>query len=156
MTVKVTTKDYGAKRAQALLKQPRKQLRIGILETEAAQPHPSRPGRTIGQVAVWMEYGTEDYGFNTPRRSWLFDWLDESRDLIARQLSADTMRVIFHNESESGALKKRGSAYRKKIQGRIKRHIPPPNAPYTILHKQGSTPLIDTKLFFDSIRYEVV
>jgi hypothetical protein len=156
MATKVRVVDHGAKRAAWLSGQPRKILRLGILPAEAAQPHTSRPGRTIGQVAVWMEYGTMDYGWNTPRRSWLFDWLDENLDRITKQLGADTHRVIFAGEDEATALGRRGTAYRQAIQGRIKRHIPPPNAPSTLERKDGTTPLIDTKLFYDSIRWEVI
>ena len=155
--VKVTVKDHGAKRAQALLKQQRHRLRVGILETEASQPHPSRPGTTVGQVAAWMEYGTEEYGHTTPRRSWLFDWKDENIDVIVKQLAAATMRVIFANEDEKWALSKLGTIYRRQIEERIRyANVFASNAPSTIKKKGFDLPLIDTETFIEAIRWEVV
>jgi hypothetical protein len=156
MPVRVRVVDHGAERAKWLAQQPRKHLRIGILPAEAVQLHPSREGVTIGDVAVWMEYGTGMGPGSTPARSWLFDWLAENEKLITEQLATDTYRVIFAGDDEATSLGRRGTAYRQSIQGRIKRRIPPPNAPYTLLYKRGDTPLMDTKLFYDSIRWEVI
>lgn len=156
MTVKVTVKDRGAKRAEALLRQPRKMLRIGVLEAEAAQPHPTRYGRTTGQVAVWAEYGTRD-GHVPPRR-WLFGWLDLHIEEITQQLATDTMRVIFSNESEKSALEKRGTVYRRQIIDRIEFSNDIPKIEASTIRRKGGldTPLIDTEWFIDRIRYEVV
>lgn len=156
MTVRIKVVDRGAKRAQRLLQQPRKKLRIGVLEREAVIPHTHDPDVTMGQLAVWHEYGTPD----TPARSWLNDWVDEHIDVITRQLSADTLRVLFGKppEDEAEALKKRGSAYRQQIRGRIRRGIAPQNKAATLRKKKdrSTTPLIDWGEFIDAIRYEVV
>lgn len=159
MTVKVRVEDHGAKRAQALLRQPRKKLRIGVLENEAAQPHPTRPGVTVGDVAIWMEYGTGDgRPPNTPARSFIFDWKDENIDKIAQQLATDTLRVIFSNENEVQALSKRGTMYRDWIRKRIVARPGnwKPLSPRRIREKGHDMPLIDTGLLYESIRWEVV
>ena len=65
MTVKVRVQDNGANRAKALLNRPRKKLLVGVLPEQAAQHHSK--GVTIGEVAMWMEYGTDDGGKGTPR-----------------------------------------------------------------------------------------
>jgi hypothetical protein len=154
--VKVTTIDHGLKRARQLLKQPRKILRIGVLESEAAQPHPSRDGVTIGQVARWQEYGAGMGPGATPARSWLWGWFWEHYDLIYRQLAADTYRVIFAGENEALALMKRGGVYRDQIEDRIRyENVFASNAPSTIKKKGFDLPLIDTETFVESIQYEV-
>ncbi len=155
MTVKVTVVDNGAKRAQALLKKKRKVLRVGILEREANQQHPTGDGVTIGDVAVWNEYGTD----TAPARSWLFNWLDENLQDIYKQLTADTMRVVFGKppEDEATALGKRGSVYRQQIEDRIRyANVFASNAPSTVRKKGFDLPLIDSETFIEAIRWEVV
>ena len=158
MTVRVTVKDHGAKRARELLKRPRKELWIGVLHEQGSQSHPS--GTTIGQIAYWMEFG-----FDAPNgkfiwpRSWLRDWLDENEKRIGRQLAADTARVLFGipPESESKALSKRGGVFRREIQQRI---ISVPSnwaklSDVTIKNKGHDAPLIETTTFGNAIRYKV-
>jgi len=156
--VKVTVVDSGMKRAQALLKQPRKKLMLGVLPAQASQHHSK--GVTIGEVAVWMEYGF--YARNgewVEPRSWLFDWLDENINTITRQLATDTLRVLFGKppESEQFALEKRGGQYRRQVLDRIEfSNDIRENKPSTIRRKGGlDTPLIDTEKFINAILYKV-
>jgi hypothetical protein len=154
--VKVTVKDHGFNRAKTLLRQPRKVLSVGVHPSEALQPHPSKAGVTVGDVAVWMEYGTDDG--HVPARSWLFDWVDQEADVISRQLATDTMRVLFGQppEDEAVALGKRGTVYRRQIIDRIRYENPfVSNAPATIKKKGFDLPLIDSETFIESIRWEV-
>ena len=153
MTVTVVVKDHGAKRARELLKKPRKELWVGVLQAQGAQQHPS--GLTIGTIAAHMEYGTDV----VPARSWLFDWLDENVKTIVQQLAADTARVLFAKppESETKALSKRGGVYKRQIQQRIAA-VPgywEPLKPDTIRKKGHDWALIDTTTFINAIRYEV-
>jgi len=154
--IKVTVKDNGFNRAQALLRKERKVLSLGVHPTEAAQPHPSRPGVSVGDVAVWMEYGTDDG--HVPARSWLRDWVDGEADVISRQLAADTMRVLFGKppEDEATALGKRGTVYRRQIIDRIRyENVLDRNEPATVATKGFDLPLIDSETFIESIRWEV-
>lgn len=156
MTVRVRIEDNGAKRAQKLLQQPRKVLKVGVFGSWAAAPHPSRAGVTVGDVARWMEYGAGNGPGATPARSWLFDWLDREIYDIFRDLQADTMRVLFGGADEKQALMKRGSVYRQQIEDRIRyENVFKSNAPSTIKKKGFDLPLIDTETFVESIRYEV-
>ncbi len=147
---KVRVVDNGAKRAMQLSQQPRMKLLLGILPEEARKKH-GFDDATIGQVAIWNEYGTP----TTPARSWLGDFVDENEDLFAKQLGADTLRVIFAKEDERTVLSKRGSEYRHKMIGRIKRRIDPANAPSTLARKRGNVPLIDLGIFLDALRWQV-
>ncbi len=153
MTVTVTVKDHGAKRARELLKRPRKELWVGVLQAQGAQQHPS--GLTIGTIAAHMEFGTD----MIPARSWLFDWVDENAKKITQQLAADTARVLFAvpPESEEKALGKRGGVYKRQIQQRIAA-VPgywEALKQSTIRKKGHAFPLIDTTTFINAIRYEV-
>jgi hypothetical protein len=157
MTVKVKRIDHGARRARELLRRGRLNLKVGVLQNEAQQGHPS--GHTIGQIAVWMEYGGGIDEDSPPARSWLFDWLDVNYKIITKQLAADTARVIFGvpPESERKALSKRGGEYRRSIWMRI-RNVPGDwegLKEATIRKKGHSAPLIDTTTFINAIRWEV-
>ena len=153
--VEIKVVDHGAKRAKALLNQPRKKLMIGVLPDQADQHHSK--GKTKGEVALWMEYGTDDG--HVPARSWLHDWLDENIHDIVFQLAADTMRVLFGKppENEKKALSQRGTIYRRQIVDRIEfGNVLEKLAASTIRRKGGlDTPLIDTETFIDSIRWKV-
>jgi hypothetical protein len=157
MTVVVTVKDHGAKRARELLKKKRLELWVGVLQAEGSQKHHS--GNTFGQIAWWMEKGTGMDGDGIPARSWLFDWLDDNSKLITQQLAADTARVLYAKppETERGALKKRGAEYRRSIWIRI---LGRPASwdklkEETIRKKGHDTPLIDTADFVNAIRWEL-
>lgn len=156
MTVRVRDTDLGFKKAKALAAQRRMMLSVGVLESEGRQAHSK--GVTIGEVATWMEFGTADG--HIPARSWLRDWLDENLTDIFRQLSTDTLRVLFGKppENEKQALSKRGTMYRRQIVDRIE--TIPGNwralEKATIKRKGGlDTPLIDTERFIDNIRWKV-
>jgi hypothetical protein len=150
VTVKIKVDDAAQKRALALLKEDRKALTIGVLPEDAVDKHPTADA-TIGEIALWSEYGTD----TQPARSWLFDWVDAKEDEILNQLAADTYRAIFEEEEEAKLLEKRGKTYIRQINARIKRIIPPPNRPATLRRKNGTTPLIDTKVFLQSIKFKV-
>jgi hypothetical protein len=158
MTVRVTVKDHGAKRARELLKRPRLSLRVGVLQEQGTQLHPS--GATIAQIAWWMEKGFFAGDRWIWPRSWLFDWLDENEKQIAKKLTAATMRVIYGQppESEREALGKLGTVFRRGIWYRI-RDVPAYWAPLedsTVRKKGHAAPLIETTTFINAIRWEVV
>lgn len=155
--VKVTVDDRGAKRAMKLLSRPRQVLRVGVLPAEGAVPHPfSSSGKTVGEIAAYHEYG-----IGVPIRSWLNGWYLEREDEIARQLAADTYRVLFGDTGEPEndewvALNKRGGVYAQQIQDRIRYgNAFTSNAPGTIKKKGFDLPLIDSEFFIESISHEV-
>lgn len=155
MGVRVRIEDRGAKRAKKMAAQPRKVLRLGVLPREAALPHPSRQGVTVGDVARWNEYGTPD----TPARSWLRDWVDINERDIIQNMITDTLRLLFQKqqEGEAEALGKRGTVYRRSMIDRIRyENAFVGNRPSTIKKKGFDLPLIDTETFVESIRWDVV
>ena len=129
---------------------PQPSLKVGVTERTAETLHP-KTGKPIGDIAFFNEYGTMD----TPARSFIRDWVDGNIDRIAKQIGTDTLRILMTDEKLEAALKKRGATYRKEIIKRIRDHIPPPNAPSTVVQKSGDTPLIDTETLIDAIIYEI-
>lgn len=126
-------------------------LKVGVTERSGAAVHPNGNGKTVGDIAFFNEYGT----MTIPARSFIRDWVDGNIDKIAKQIGADTMRVLMAKESWEKALKQRGSVYRQEVLRRIHDGIPPPNAESTLAQKQGDTPLIDTTTLINAIVYEV-
>ena len=145
----VRVRDRGAKSIERKMRGQRK-LRVGVLGSKAERTYPNS-NLTVGEVARLNELGTD----TVPARSFLRDWADENKSKIARQLVADTHRAIFANEDEEAALGKRGREYAREVVGRIKRRIPPPNAPATLRKKRGDVPLVDTGTLIDSIGWDL-
>ena len=147
----VKVDDRALKKAIRLLGEDLKALQIGVLPEDAGKEHSE--GVTVGEVAVYNEYGTEDI----PARSWLFDFIDENVKEISTQLAADTMRLVNDPEAtQESVLKKRGIEYVRRIVRRMKNSIPPPNAPATLRRKRGTTTLIDTTKLISFIKFKVV
>jgi hypothetical protein len=152
MTSPVRVVDHGAKRAMQLSKQPRLKLRIGVLPSDAGTKHKDS-GESVGQIALWAEYGWP----GVKGRYWLDGWLIEEADVIVKQLAADTHRVIMASADERTALERRGSVYRQQVDDRIRfANVLRGNAPSTIAKKGFDLPLIDTEQFIETIRWEVV
>ena len=147
------TRKKGAdmRRALKISKQPRKILEVGIMAPESLKTPNYGSTANIFEVAVANEYGT----MTQPARSWLRDWFNPRIGKIKAQMKTATMRVIFGEEDERGALEKLGRRYKNQIKKRIKERIPPPNSELTLFLKDGDTPLIDTKEFFKAIKFRV-
>lgn len=126
-------------------------LLVGVLEPEASR-HYKDSTVTIGEVALWNEMGTA----TIRARSFMRLYTEEAQAKIVNQMTSAVHRVVFANEDAGSALRKIGKEHVSHIVARIKRHIPPPNAPITIERKGSDTPLIDTGVLIDSISYEVV
>jgi len=126
-------------------------MKLGITEKSGSDEHPNAPGKTVGDVAFFNEYGT----MTIPARSFIRDWVDGNIDRIAKNMGTDVQRVLMTNEKMKTALTKRGVVYRTAVIKRIIARIPPPNAPLTVLLKGSDVPLIDTGTLIDAIVYEV-
>lgn len=144
--VKITENKKLKKRIYG--KQPT--LVIGVLEPESDIQYLGSDA-TIGKVAIWNHQGTA----TIPARPFLSTYVDENRDKIIKQFSSAMSRVIFTGESETQALGQLGDAYVKGIQTRIRKGVGDDNAESTLLHKEGSTPLIDTGVLLRSISWDI-
>lgn len=101
---------------------------------------------TVGEVAVYNEFGTTDDEGNThvPERSFLRSTMDEKRSVI-QDFIDKTLEKVPDEYTTEQALERIGLFAVKLIAQKINSNIPPPNAPSTIRRKQSSQTLIDTR-----------
>jgi hypothetical protein len=145
--VSVRSVDHGA---NALIKAMKAiqgtTLRVGVLQGDA-----SHGETTVGDIAEYQEFGTEDI----PARSFIRAWYDESLTknraamrVVLRQVTRGTITI----QQAFGQL---GSLFVAEIQKRIVERIPPPLKDSTVKAKGSDVPLIDTGQLRASITFEV-
>ena len=136
---KVTDKDRGWKRLQALARQLASQdvhVKVGVLDDGRAGSE-VRDGITNGELAVMMEFGTQ----NAPARSWIGRTFDQKRG----EVQADMQRLLTHvldgKTTVDKALNVLGAKYSAEVKNTVTQgeQIPPPNAPSTLARKEGKT-----------------
>ena len=108
---------------------------------------------TLAEIAAVNEYGSEDG--HIPERSFLRSTYDEGRERYAGLAQqAVTDHVDGRRDIRQG-LERLGMVGVADVQERIRRGIPPANAPSTIARKGSDKPLIDTGRLRQSIDYVV-
>lgn len=136
---KVTDKDRGWKRLQALAQQLASQdvhVKVGVLDDGRAGSE-VRDGITNGMLAVAMEFGTS----RIPARSWIGRTFDQKRN----EVQADMQRLLGHivdgKLSVDKALNVLGAKYSAEVKNTVTQgeQIPPPNAPSTLARKLAKT-----------------
>jgi hypothetical protein len=106
---------------------------------------------TLGDVAVWNEYGTD----RIPERSFIRSTHDENVSKWRKVTDDLRSAVIIGKHTTEWALKYMGLVIKTAIQKKIRDQIPPPNAESTVARKHSTTPLIDTGQLINSLNYEV-
>lgn len=136
---KVTDKDKGWRRLQALAKSLAADdvhVRVGVLDDGRAGSE-DRDGITTGQLAVAMEFGTQ----NAPARSWIGRTFDQKRG----EVQADMQRLLGHlvdgKITVDKALNVLGAKYSAAVKNTVTQgeQIQPPNAPSTLARKLAKT-----------------
>jgi len=148
---KIKTRDNKARKWVRKLRRAPITLRVGVLMPEANQTHPNSPGTTIGEIAIYNEFGTG----TIPARSFARGWADENNAKIITDLTKVARDSMLKGKDEKIALAKKGKTYANSMKRRIKAVIRPLNSINTLPHKKGDTPLIDTKLLFKAIKFTV-
>lgn len=118
-------------------------LTVGIHE-DAGE---TEDGLTVAQVAAFHEFGT----VNIPERSFLRATLDSEKPQI-ESLVKDVTRQVISNRRRLGskrALSILGADIQRRIQGTIRRRIPPE------LKSRVGTPLIASSQLIGSIAFKV-
>ncbi len=136
---KVTDKDKGWNRLQELAKRLAANdvhVRVGVLDDGRAGSE-DRDGITTGQLAVAMEFGTQ----NAPARSWIGRTFDQKRG----EVQADMQRLLGHlvdgKITVDKALNVLGAKYSAAVKNTVTQgeQIQPPNAPSTLARKLAKT-----------------
>ena len=117
-------------------------VKVGILDNSK---YPD--GTSVATVAFKNEYGFE----NIPPRPFMRNTIAEQKGAWS-QLVAGTIRG---GHSIDYALNLVGLSMANDIQHAIMTFTSPPNSAYTIAKKGFNSPLRDTMLMHDSIKYEV-
>lgn len=140
--------DRGLSRLTKALSAKPLALVVGVQGQDAAKPHESGEGITVGDVATWNELG-----LGVPERSFLRDWADQHKEEIKEDLRKVQRKVLEGKLTPEQGLQLLGVKYRGQIQTRIANGIPPANAESTIQRKGSSVPLIDTGQLRAAISY---
>lgn len=149
----VTDRDRGWKALFARLSRDTKamHLTVGIIDSEADKAAEGGGDLTMSQLGEIHEFG-----LGVPRRSFIADWADETKDEKINELRA---MVRAHVEGKipsfEAGLERLGNLYVAQIQKRIASNIPPPLSPITIARKGSSVALVDTGQLKSAITYRV-
>lgn len=155
MTNRVTRKDHGAKAFLKEVSRPPGGVRVGVFGEKAAMAV-AKSGKvtellTLGQLATWLEYGTE----RMPGRFWLSSYVQENKQRILEMLKRGSKEVLDRRMTKEQVLNLIGLKVVGEIKERISRGLSPPNAESTIKKKGSSTPLIASGQFRASIAHAV-
>lgn len=132
---------------------------VGILEPQRRYPDSDA---TLGQVALWQEFGTHTAKGKPmiPPRSFLRTPVDVGRAGI-EELKARLLQRIFDGKlSPATALASIGADVVRRMQNTIKKRIAPKLAPYTLEKRKeagisGTIPLLATQFLYNSIHFAV-
>jgi len=115
---------------------------------------------TLGQIALFNEYGTEKIPPRPAFREGMEHSIRENKKLIEAQLKNITQRLLSGRKAEvkqslTVMLTQIGRVAKAKTKEIIKQGSTTPNAPSTIARKGFDHPLFETGLLLESVEYEV-
>ena len=150
----LTQRDFGFNR---LLRDAQRKgaTTVGVHEEEGAEVY-DNSDVTIATVAFFQEVGTS----TIPARSWLDEGIDENQSEINETMRRLGRRIVKRTMTPDRAHNVLGEFVVLRLQARIRKGIPPPLAPSTLIAKTvggrtGATPLIDSGRLLASIRHKV-
>lgn len=126
----------------------RVEITVGVHSDDANHTHGSGEGTTIGDIATWMEFGTQ----TVPQRSFIRGWFDERQDFIASTLRTQFQQVLDGKRPIEQAAERAALALEADVKQRILENIPPPLRPATIKRKGSSLALVDQGILRNAIR----
>lgn len=146
----MTVKDTGWRGLPAL-PQGEATITVGVHSSDANHTHGSGEGTTVGDIATWMEFGTQ----TVPARSFVRGWFDERQDFAQATIRTQLAAVVAGKRPLAQALERIALAFEGDVKRRIAQNIPPPLAPATIQRKGSSVALIDTGQLRGAVRARV-
>ncbi len=153
---KTTDKDLGYKHIRKEVKNLKDSfVTIGIHEKAGNYPN----GTPVSLVAAVNEFGTTKAGrsgsVRIPERSFMRSTFDENKSKwqkLNNDLLAD---VLLRGSTVDKTLNQMGLVIMESIKAKILKMRDPPNAPSTRRKKGFDNPLVDSRLLWRSINYEV-
>jgi hypothetical protein len=147
---KIRTKDAGARKFWRKVSKAQPVLRVGVLDSPG-RTHPNSDTASVGEVAIWNEYGTQ----TVPARSFVGGWALENEKKFAETLATAARKYTLEKADREVELGKVGKRFANGMKKRIRNVIRPLNSIYTLERKKGDTPLIDTGTLIRSITFTV-
>lgn len=124
-------------------------VKVGVLSESGA--YEKGGNASLADVATWNEFGTS----TSPSRPFMAQTFDMNEPEARAFIEKEEAKVIEGKQSQEQALKRIGVFYQGKVQQTFVKGEFAANAPYTILKKGSSRPLIDTGRLRQSITHEV-
>lgn len=150
--VKITTDDREWKKMLERMRETEEtRLAVGVLRG-ADNMHPKAKTSTVGEIAIYNEFGTQ----LIPARSFARDWADIDKQRFADELASAARVVVLGGANQKRVLGNLGARYARSMARRILAGIPPENALATLLQKDGTTPLVDTRTLLGSIDFIII
>lgn len=154
----VVDKDYGFKDIMKILSDLDYKLRVGFQDGDIthyqvdSNYRVKQPGESMADIAAQNEFGTR----KIPERSFMRTAFDENIADITTYFSDQLGLVIDKAQNIQQALGLTGQLVTGLIQRKIRQIVIPPNAPFTIIQKGSSKPLIDFGQMIQSVRYVII
>ena len=153
--IKSHTTDNGKDKVKKLMSVLEKSkgayVTIGIHEGAGSYPD----GKSVVQVALWNEFGTE----HIPSRPFFRSSIDGNEALINKWREEMIENIVSKGWPVKKCLEAIGLRVQILIQNKIKSNMPPPNAPRTIAQKQkdgvAAETLIHSGLMLRSVTFKV-
>lgn len=125
------------------------ELTVAVGVIDGGAPHPAGP--TVGEVAAWNHFGTEDI----PARPFITRPIDLKRPELAKLVQRLVAGISTGKIGAEYAAELLGQKLRDVCVSAINAREYEPNADATIARKGSDTPLVDTGTLKGSIAYEV-
>ncbi len=112
-------------------------------------------GLNVDDVAVWMEYGWDEFDVNYPSRPFFRSAIDANLDTIKKLFEKEFSLVMDGKKTGEQIYDSVGKFTVARIKEMILKGNFAPLAESTINQKGSSQPLIDTKKLYKSIEYVI-
>ena len=143
----VSTKGSLAQALNRLVSSDARHVQVGVIDNSK---YPD--GTSVASVAFWNEYGTHRNGKQfIPARPFFRDTIKEKKQTWVA-LATQAIKAGYTVDHMLGLV---GAQMQTDIQFSIMTWTTPPNAPYTVAKKGFQSPLRNTMLMHDSIKFDV-
>lgn len=112
-------------------------------------------GRKVETVAMWMEFGSDEFNVHYPARPFFRSTFDANLSKIQRVYQAQLLKIIDGSMTPKQGLENVGKYVVERVKEMIVKGQYDGLAMSTVNNKGSDEPLIDTKTLYNSIRYKV-
>lgn len=151
--MKIKDNDKKSKSLERYLKQLECKISVGLHEEQGSALHPEADGETIFDIAAANHFGVPSN--NVPARPFVSHWFDTHINDISENINDIFTALINKQIKPNKTLEIYSQELLDSMKADITNKIYVPNKPSTLKRKQGDTPLIDSSVLFDSLKYKI-